>query len=324
MARLFDVVRQLSGQAAAITIPRPYINFCEGNHTHAAVLSQLVFWSSTKPDGEWFYKSNDELGDELCLTVDQVRYAIRQLKKRLGDVILSRVKKANGVPTTHYQIDGERLVELLFPPEKHNSQMDSVKLPDGNGNITSSNRENYQNHGSGKITDSINRSKPDQNEQILDVPSELETAELALFEIPLKGKAQTHGITQSDIDDLKELYPAVDVPQQIRNMIGWCIGNPTKQKTKQGVNRFIHQWLSKEQDRGPKPQVSKSVVSDDRSILKRQIHLLEIDINNENAALLSFQQRKSEAAVQSSKRKLKELLAKREELVNQLGGSNGQ
>ncbi|UTV28974.1 hypothetical protein [Photobacterium atrarenae] len=143
MARLFDVVRELSGQAAAISIPRPYIKFCEGNHTHAAVLSQLVFWSSTKADGEWFYKSNDELGTELCLTTDQVRYAVRQLKKRLGDVIQSRVKKANGVPTTHYQINGDRLVELLFPATEQDSQMDSVILPDGNGNITDSKWEDY-------------------------------------------------------------------------------------------------------------------------------------------------------------------------------------
>lgn len=167
MARLFDVVKEMSGQSAAISIPRPYIKFCEGNHTHAAVLNQLVFWSSTKPSGEWFYKANDELAYELCLTVDQVRYAIRQLKKRLGDVIQSQVKKANSVPTTHYLIDGDRLVDLLFPEVEQNSQMDSVKLPDGNGSITETIREDSQNHGSGNITDSINRSKPYTNRSLM-------------------------------------------------------------------------------------------------------------------------------------------------------------
>ncbi|WP_019276403.1 hypothetical protein [Vibrio coralliilyticus] len=166
MARLFDVVREMSGHSASISIPRPYIKFCEGNHTHAAVLNQLVFWSSTKPSGEWFYKANDELAHELCLTVDQVRYAIRQLKKRLGDVIQSQVKKANSVPTTHYLIDGDRLVDLLFPDIEQNSQMGSVNLPDGSGNFTETKREDSQNQGSGNITDSINRSLPDTNEQI--------------------------------------------------------------------------------------------------------------------------------------------------------------
>ncbi|MFH0225114.1 ATPase [Vibrio furnissii] len=253
MARLFDVVRELSGQSAAISIPRPYIKFCEGNHTHAAVLSQLVFWSSTKASGEWFYKANDELADELCLSVDQVRYAIRQLKQRLGDVIQTRVKKANGVPTSHYMIDGDRLVELLFPDNLQDSQMDSVNLPNPNGNITESKRENSQIHGNGNITESINRSKPYTNTQILNVPSELETAapeDVILFEIPLKGKTKSHQITQSQLVELAQLYPAVDVQQQIRNMIGWCKANPTRQKTSAGIQRFIHAWLCKEQDRG--------------------------------------------------------------------------
>ncbi|HDI3132805.1 TPA: hypothetical protein PMB21_001479 [Vibrio cholerae] len=85
------------------------------------------------------------------------------------------------------------------------------------------------------------------------VPSELETEnchEPALFEIPLKGKTQTRKITKSEIDNWSTLYPNVDVAQQIRNMIGWSIGNPAKQKTAKGVDRFIHAWLSKEQDRG--------------------------------------------------------------------------
>lgn len=253
MARLFDVVRELSGQSAAISIPRPYIKFCEGNHTHAAVLSQLVFWSSTKASGEWFYKANDELADELCLSVDQVRYAIRQLKQRLGDVIQTRVKKANGVPTSHYMIDGDRLVELLFPDNLQDSQMDSVNLPNPNGNIPESKRENSQIHGNGNITESINRSKPYTNTQILNVPSELETAvpeDVVLFEIPLKGKTKSHQITQSQLVELAQLYPAVDVQQQIRNMIGWCKANPARQKTSAGIQRFIYAWLCKDQDRG--------------------------------------------------------------------------
>lgn len=331
MARLFDVVRELSGHSASISIPRPYIKFCEGNHTHAAVLSQLVFWSSTKPDGEWFYKANDELAEELCLSVDQVRYAIRQLKKRLGEVIQSRVKKANGVPTTHYLINGDCLVEMLFPRTEHFSQMKSVILPDGNGNITESNRENSQNHGSGNFPESINRSKPDTNKQILDVPSELETdkpEEPILFEIPLKGKQAVYQVTQSELFELRDLYPAVDASQQLRNMIGWCKANPTRQKTASGIKRFIHAWLCKEQDKGYTGTVqTQAACTDERDVLKRKIRQIEMDINNENAALISFQQRKSPAsqeAAKSSERKIKELMAKREAWLQELRRLDGE
>jgi hypothetical protein len=57
-------------------------------------------------------------------------------------------------------------------------------------------------------------------------------------------------IHQEDIDKWKELYPAVDVMQEIRKMIGWLDANPTKRKTKNGIKRFINGWLAKEQDKG--------------------------------------------------------------------------
>lgn len=60
MSRLFDLVRKMSGQQANISITRPYIAFFKGNYTHAAVLSQLVFWSSTKNIGEWFAQSSPQ------------------------------------------------------------------------------------------------------------------------------------------------------------------------------------------------------------------------------------------------------------------------
>lgn len=338
MARLFDVVRELSGQAAAISIPRPYIRFCDGNHNHAAVLSQLVFWSSTKPDGEWFYKANDELASELEMSVDQVRYAVRQLKTRLDGVIQSRVRKANGVPTTHYQIDGNKLVELLFPrieqdyqidmgklPEqesKHNSQMDSVNLPDGNGGITNSTCENSHIQGSGNITDSINRSLPDTNKQISVAPSKLEPEEPALFEIPLSRKGQYLGVTQLDIQEYSEAYPAVDIRLHLKRMILWCKNNPQKRKaTQKGARRFIQNWLAKEQDKGrnlppeQQPQQAKS----DGDEIKSKVRQLEMDIDNENQHLLRVMNYGgSEQAIQASKNKIKRLSDERRELLDQL------
>ncbi|MGY2573734.1 ATPase [Vibrio sp. C8] len=332
MARLFDVVRELSGHNASISIPRPYIKFCEGNHTQAAVLNQLVFWSGFKTEGEWFYKANEELASEVCLSVDQVRYAVRKLKSRLGDVIQSKVKKANGVPTTHYRLNGDRLVELLFPNTEQVSQMDSVILPDGNGNITETNWENYQNQGSGNFTDSNNRSKPDTNKQISLAPSKLEPekpVDPVLFKIPLNAKDTYFEVTQTYLFELRDLYPAVDVDQHIRNMIGWCTSNPQKRKTISGVRSFITKWLQREQDKGyGRPaQLQQHAQPNDREVLKRKVRELEMDINNENAALISFQQRKSpvsQEAVKSCQRKLNDMIAQREQLLVELGGMNGE
>lgn len=57
-------------------------------------------------------------------------------------------------------------------------------------------------------------------------------------------------ISEEQCQEWAGLYPAVDVIQQLRNMRGWLIGNPTKKKTRRGIVRFITGWLAREQDRG--------------------------------------------------------------------------
>ena len=56
-------------------------------------------------------------------------------------------------------------------------------------------------------------------------------------------------ITQADVDKWAGLYPAVDILAELRKMAGWSDANPSKRKTKGGIQRFINGWLAKEQDR---------------------------------------------------------------------------
>lgn len=56
-------------------------------------------------------------------------------------------------------------------------------------------------------------------------------------------------IMQDDVDRWQTLYPAVDVPQALRNIAGWLDANPTKRKTAKGMARFINSWLTREQDK---------------------------------------------------------------------------
>ena len=59
-----------------------------------------------------------------------------------------------------------------------------------------------------------------------------------------------HLVTQSDVEHYKELYPAVDVEQELRSMLGWLEANPRRRKTRSGIKAFIAKWLSKTQDQG--------------------------------------------------------------------------
>lgn len=57
-------------------------------------------------------------------------------------------------------------------------------------------------------------------------------------------------VRQADVDRYTELYPAVNVVQELRSMAGWLEANPKRRKTKSGINKFINSWLAKTQNRG--------------------------------------------------------------------------
>ena len=49
----------------------------------------------------------------------------------------------------------------------------------------------------------------------------------------------------------ERLYPGVNVKQAIAEMRGWCLSNPTRRKTRKGVQTFVTSWLGREQNRSP-------------------------------------------------------------------------
>lgn len=71
----------------------------------------------------------------------------------------------------------------------------------------------------------------------------------AIIELTLNTK-ELFPISQNQIDGWKELYPAVDVDQELRSMKAWLDANPKRRKTKTGIMRFVVGWLTREQDKG--------------------------------------------------------------------------
>lgn len=122
MSQIFEIVQSLSGQRNCITIPVPYLDFFAGDqqaHALGAVLNQLVFWSgkSNLNDG-WFYKEHSELAAEIRgVSEDQVQRLVNKICTRwLPDVVQKAQRQVNGTKKTHYRINGEALIDALFPP----------------------------------------------------------------------------------------------------------------------------------------------------------------------------------------------------------------
>lgn len=94
-----------------------------------------------------------------------------------------------------------------------------------------------------------------------EIVSEPKATSPPVISLPLNDKTE-HDILQCSIDEWSSLYPAVDVLQELRKMKGWLNSNPSKRKTKKGINRFITNWLGREQDKGGnKPNVNRTVTS---------------------------------------------------------------
>ena len=80
-----------------------------------------------------------------------------------------------------------------------------------------------------------------------ELPGSPRQEESSLFElIMLNGNF--YPVFQKEVDKYKELYPAIDVEQEFRNMIGWLDTHPKNRKSEQGMGRFINGWLSRSQD----------------------------------------------------------------------------
>lgn len=102
-------------------------------------------------------------------------------------------------------------------------------------------------------------------------------AQSAAISMPLNDGSE-FPVLDNDVREWEKLYPAVDVMQELRNMRGWLMSNPTRRKTKAGVKRFITAWLAKEQNKGrsaPMRAAPKKSAQDDFPATKRDLSCLE-------------------------------------------------
>ena len=88
---------------------------------------------------------------------------------------------------------------------------------------------------------------------IYNAPSNEIATEPPVIEFILNDKTY-YPITQKQVDKWSELYPNVDVMQQLRKMCGWLDANPRNRKTKGGILKFVNGWLAREQDKPRKVQ----------------------------------------------------------------------
>ena len=99
-------------------------------------------------------------------------------------------------------------------------------------------------------------------------------------------------VYQEEIERWEELYPAVDIMQELRKMAGWLEANPTRRKTLRGIRPFIVGWLSREQDKG-RPNEKQLKKIDEREYAPGE---LDAKIHDPIAEILRQQEKERKAA----------------------------
>lgn len=227
-------------------------------------------------DGKvYFWVNFKKLCEDLPIITGSDRYMARKFDKLVAAGVLAKFSSIGPMGKySAYRIgDGDQYMSLIESMSPNGEAM-SV-----NGDMAGADSDMAKSP-TGDMQSNLNR-LPSNNNTVDSLQEDIVSSEVpktgtpspspAVLQIPLNDKT-TYGVTQVQIDKWSELYPAVDVPQQLRQMIGWCDGNPKRCKTRTGVLRFINSWLSREQDRGGKRSTGVPAFSTTRTPVSNAAH----------------------------------------------------
>ncbi|UTC92510.1 hypothetical protein [Treponema denticola] len=127
---IFNLLTKTVGQSNILTIPTLFLKKLDGNHAAALFLSQLVYWTDKTQDG-WIFKSYSDWENEIFVKEKK----LREIKKELEELglIETKIQKAYGVPTVHYKVNQDALINFLLCDEPETAETKPPKSPNGNG-----------------------------------------------------------------------------------------------------------------------------------------------------------------------------------------------
>ena len=180
-----------------------------------------------------FVSSYPNLAAETGLSVQNIRTALKRLIST-GELTVKKYPKFTLFKVENYDM-------YQTPNSQTNSQL--------TGNQQASNSQ---------LT-TIKEIKNVRNKEIKNIyiaPTSNE-AEPAIIEIPTNRNGEYYPVTQKMVDDWQELYPNVNILQELRKAKGWSLSNPAKRKTFKGMSRFLNSWFSREQDKNSYNQINQ-------------------------------------------------------------------
>lgn len=226
---------------------------------------------------EEFYREQERILNDTALTLYSLRKAMKTLQS-LG--ILSITKR--GLPAKHYyKINTDTLAKFLSsrPIEndstsafendstnnnynKNNYNKEKILKENSNiqetnsisdTNLTSSTMIDMESVGPSSKTNALTSEKSlitDQADTNATKPSHTNKLSVdsgkEIISFILKDNSEFK-VTEDIYNEYKQLYPDINIMQELRSLKAWCISNPSKRKTRKGALRFINGWFLRRQ-----------------------------------------------------------------------------
>lgn len=221
----------------------------------------LYFHLNMRADDDGFVNNPKRITDYVNASADDLKILLAKrfiIRFDSGVIVIKHWRMHNTLKSDRYHpTDYQDELALLYvkPNKAYTEKPQIPEMPpaplepewnQSGTNLEPQVRVVESSKGLGKDSEGLDKARED-----LSAPSaEPETVSAPpIISIILNDKS-FFDVSPEDYNRWCELYPAVNVMQELRKMSSWSTDNPKRRKTKSGIRRFINAWLSKEQDKG--------------------------------------------------------------------------
>jgi hypothetical protein len=185
------------------------------------------------------------IASDLGLTIDEFRSFIDYLQ---SDCELIRECEP-GVITTDIIQENFKGVSANREKARDRKQRYLEKVSKSSPELSKSSAEQNKKVKESKVKErkvNITTTSPEPLHDSRPEPAEVVESVLEISLIPMDGM---YPVTQSQIDFWQTDFPGIDVLQTLRTIRQWNLANPSRRKTRRGIEKHIVGWLAKEQNR---------------------------------------------------------------------------
>ena len=203
------------------------------HRAHRQLVGGMVF--DLQPGDVIFGRS--KAADDLCVGEQSIRTALKLLEKL--EIVTS---KATNKCTVISFVNWDRYQDEQPAPNQQTNKHLTSNQPAPNQHLTTNKNERKKENIK---TDTSYLAQSDAGASSAPEPADEQEPPVAM--IPLADGSE-FPVPASLASEYAAAYPGVDVAGELAQVRAWCLSNPRKRKTKNGIRRFLNSWLDRAQN----------------------------------------------------------------------------